>query len=149
MTEKQHNLGYVSIKGWKSSKKSLYDDWFLEEEDTKEEVKNNNPSEVILEPNTEYNLIIDYPLSTPFSRKLNTFSKGMTKLELVDLVCRTYKQIYKEENRSTKVKEDYLEGTYNRVKTNGKYGIWGHHIGDLILCSAYVKDKTITLGVDS
>lgn len=39
---------------------------------------------------------------------------------------------------------------YNRIKTNGDYGIWGHVLGDLMLHTLYFEEKNvITVGVDS
>ena len=80
-----------------------------------------------------------YPLSGEF---LFTFKskKGFTRRKLVELICFTYQKIYDEENGTSKVKEQsYAEASggtsslMNRVETDGKYGIWGHCIGDLVL----------------
>ena len=44
----------------------------------------------------------------------------------------------------------YIPNMYNRITTEGKFGIWGHDLGDLILHTVWIdNDNVITLGVDS
>jgi hypothetical protein len=58
--------------------------------------------------------------------------------------------MYAEEDETSGGNPGHIPGMLNRNTSEGKYGIWGHDIGDLLLCSAYVDDSgKITLGVDS
>jgi len=113
------------------------------------------PNEVVLDPNTPYELIIDYPTSTPYRKRFNTGAKGMTRIELADFICKNYRKMYAEEDGTSEVPgllgcQGGAALPFNRQQTNGKYGIWGHCIEDLVLCSATVDAKNfITLGVDS
>jgi hypothetical protein len=92
-------------------------------------------------------IYFDYPLNKP--AKFNfTSDTGFTVSDLVNLVCDTYKKIYEEES-ATPVKP--LGIMYNRSTTDGKYGIWGHYITDLLLTDLYydTENKTVHLGISS
>ena len=52
--------------------------------------------EVLLEPNKEYTLKIDYPQKNPFSHKFKTSEKGMARQEFANLACECYHNIYEE-----------------------------------------------------
>jgi hypothetical protein len=119
-------LGDVPIAKWEKGD-SLYSDWMKEEKEYIKEIAKNKPDDIIL-PSGDYVLQIDYPLGNPFMTRFVVEDGGMTREQLVILVIKSYKKIYKNED---------------------KYGIWGHNIGDLILCSAEVDGNIITLGVDS
>lgn len=107
-------------------------------------------TETVLPPRQVFILKIDYPLHKPARFVFNSGVDGMTRGDLVRKIRKCYKQVYREEDASTKVKPGNIPGMLNRNPTNGKYGIWGHDIGDLVLCSVNVSDKNvITLGVDS
>lgn len=109
--------------------------------------------EVVIEPNRDVTLEISYPLETPYREQINTGPKGMTRKTLTDLAIKAYKQVYKEEEESMTTTQEQLADRpvlLNRPDSNGKYGIWGHDIGDLVLGSAEVDENgVITLGVDS
>ena len=146
---KNINLGYIQISDY-ISKSRLFGDWMYEDEEYSKEISECRPEEEILPKNTEFTLKIDYPLSIPFVKKFNTKDNLITRRQLVNFIVRCYKQIYKEENYTSTIKEGYIEGMFNRVETNGKYGIKYHVIGDLILHAAHIdKNNIITLGVDS
>lgn len=91
---------------------------------------------------TEAILLIDYPLNKPTEIAIRSEkSEGFRKAELVQIISREYNRIYLEEEESATEKTIPLEertGLINRNKTNGKYGIWGHDIGDLDLSSIIV-----------
>lgn len=109
-----------------------------------------NKDEVILQPNKNYTLTIDYPLSTPAIIDVVTDENGMTRENFVDLVTRCYREIYETEDKTSSVEPGYIPGMCNRVRTNGDYGIWGHVLSDLALHTLYItKEKHLTLGVDS
>jgi hypothetical protein len=90
-------------------------------------------------------LIIDYPLNNPAEFTLKSKNeKGFTKAELVKTISETYHMIYEEEERSATIKTipmEKREGIINRNQTNGKYGIWGHDLSDLVLSAIQVVKK--------
>jgi hypothetical protein len=72
---------------------------------------------------------------------LKSTPKGFTKKQLILEISNKYNEIYNEEEKTAKTKTiplDKREGLINRNQTNGKYGIWGHNIGDLDLSSIEV-----------
>ena len=84
-----------------------------------------------------YTVQLDYPFSVIAEAEV----KAKTLYDLVNGIFDMYHQIYKEENESSNIKEDYIPGMYNRVETNGKYGIWGHVIGDLVIEEIQLHDN--------
>ena len=146
--EKSIVLGYVHMSSYRKNGR-LYPDYFKEEESGLKEINDNSPDEVILPPDEEYTLIIDYPLNIPFMTKLESGEKGMTRRQVVEFVIGCYKRIYKEEDGTTKVKAGLIPGMVNRNETNGKYGIWGHGISDLILHTLYVDGNKLSISCDS
>lgn len=107
----------------------------------------------IIEPklaNKTFTCEITYPLSRPFVFMYKFNSRGELD-PLIEEICKNYKLIYDLEDKTSDVEADYIPGMLNRNITNGTYGIWGHAIGDLALCSLYIDTKSnkIKLGVDS
>jgi hypothetical protein len=85
-------------------------------------------------------IIIDYPLTNQYEFTLNS-DKGFTRAQLLSEISRHYYKIFDEEEESATVKTvpiDERTAMYNRNETNGKYGIWGHDIADLVLSSISV-----------
>ena len=77
-------------------------------------------------------------------------------MQLLREISQHYYMIYDEEEKSATVKTIPIEKRtmYNKNQTNGKYGIWGHDITDLVLADIYViKAKNsqiiLTLNVES
>ena len=107
--------------------------------------------------NSEITLIIDYPLNNPAEFLLKSPTKGFTKRQLVLQISKKYHEIYEVEESSANNKTVPIEerkGVINRNETNGKYGIWGHDIGDLDLSSIEVYETEngkiqIVLGIES
>jgi len=132
--------------------KDLYDPRELE---FKEEIEI-PVNRLILKPNKKYTLIINYPLSVPYEQEIQSGKDGMTLREVVDLSVDAYKKIYKEEAKTSKLKEESISkrtkgasNLINRAETNGKYGIWGHGIEDLSITHIIVKNNKIYLSIDS
>jgi len=145
--KKTIKAGYAYPGLWKGKGTSIFPPWW-DNGKHDEEKKSMNPKEIILSPNTEYTLKIDYPLNNPFVNKFKTGKKGMTRQEFVDMACEAYQYIYKIEDGDEV--PGHIPGMYNRVTTDGEFGIWGHDIGDLTICTLYIdEDNLITLGVDS
>lgn len=114
-------------------------------------------SDKIVIPYSEITLIIDYPLNKPTSFVLTSSKNGFTKKQLVLEISKKYHEIYLEEEATAKTKTipiDKRGMLINRNETDGKYGIWGHDIGDLDLSYIEVYELEngkiqIILGVES
>lgn len=154
---KKIQIGVVHIKSFdpKENKMFSYDHYYdkndeFYDESYAKEVKACNPKEVVLPPEQEYTLVIDYPTSNPYKAKLKSGKKGLTRIQLADKVCKHYRKMYAEEDGTAGGDPGHIPGMLNRAHSEGKYGIWGHDIGDLILCDATVrKNGEIHVGVDS
>ena len=107
------------------------------------------PDQIII---SNKKIIIDYtyPLSGTFEfTHKTTNDDGFTCKELSEQIMKRYAMIYKEEEERDG-DPGAIEGTYNRAQSHGKYGIWGHCIGDLMLHSIYLKDNGHHgIGIDS
>ena len=87
----------------------------------------------------------DYPLGHPVE-----FESGPGPIAITDFitfVAKTYAQIYREEDETSKVPAGQAAPhLLNRNTTDGRYGIWGHSMGDLYLEGFELgKDGTWTL----
>jgi hypothetical protein len=148
---KNIEIGAVCISNWSPKGKKMFSDsFFYEESEYDKDIKKCDPDEVVLPPNKEYTLVIDYPVENPYKAKIKTGKKGLTRLQLADKICKHYRKMYDEEDETAGGDPGHIPGMLNRAESEGKYGIWGHDIGDLVLCSATVKENgDIFLGVDS
>lgn len=114
-------------------------------------------AESIIVPDSEITLLIDYPLNKPAEFVLKSSGKGFTKKQLILEISKKYHEIYKEEESTAVTKTLPMEkrgNLINRNETDGKYGVWGHDIGDLDLSTIDVYKSengkiTISLGVES
>lgn len=88
-------------------------------------------------------ILIDYPLAVVVEEEVTVTSLK----ELVTAIRRLYKNIYKQEAKSsTKVampmyKENSTSSLINRNTTNGDFSIWGHDIGDLCFSSIDIYEN--------
>ena len=119
------------------------------------ELSNLKDKDIIVIPENEVTVIIDYPVNTQYTFDLKS-DKGFSREMLLKEISNNYFKMYDEEEKSATIKTLPMEKRtmYNRNQTNGKYGIWGHDIADLVLTSIQVyKDKNgkiiLALGVDS
>jgi len=154
---KNIKLGVIQISDWNPKDKKMFswdsyydknDDFY--DESCEKEVKQCIPDEVVLPPNREYTLIIDYPVSNPYKAKIKIGEKGMTRIKLANEICKHYRKMYAVEDGTAGGDPGHIPGMFNRATSKGKYGIWGHDLGDLVLIDAKVhKNGNITLGVDS
>ena len=91
-------------------------------------------------PESEVTILLDYPLTRSY--QFNVKSKdGFTREQLLNYISGAYYKVYKEEEQSATVKTIPTEKrttTYNRNRTDGMYGIWGHDIADLVLSEIVV-----------
>ncbi|WP_310555646.1 hypothetical protein [Flavobacterium sp.] len=149
----------IGVKAEKEQLKDFSDGiipWISIENPENEIDKLIDADKIVIE-NTEITLNIDYPLNKPAKLVLKSSAKGFTKKQLVLEISKKYNEIYNEEEKTAKTKTipiDKREGLINRNETDGKYGIWGHDIGDLDLSSIEVyRTKEgkieIILGIES
>lgn len=102
-------------------------------------------SDEILIPLKEIRVAYDYPFgkcgSTPEEIECGSFifvettsnERGFTAESFYRAVSNRYISIYAEEEAQCGKTGNISERLLNRASSNGKYAIWGHHIGDLDL----------------
>ena len=76
-------------------------------------------------------IVITYPLSHPVVFETKVPLKD--SYDLMRFFCDSYNATYVLEDKTTENEAGLLPGMYNRNKTSGIFGIWGHEIGDLVL----------------
>ena len=76
-------------------------------------------------------VIFRYPLTEEFKFEFKNSQGKITRREFVLFIQSTYRYIYNKEAENKKSKR--VMGIYNRQSSNGPYGIWGHHIDDLVI----------------
>ena len=143
----------------KTDNKKDYGDGFIpwaSIENAKQDIPNLYKSdEIVIKENT-LKIIIDYPLTNQYEFTI-TSKNGFSRKQLLSEINLHYFKLYEEEEKSATVKTipiDKRTRMYNRNQTNGKYGIWGHDIADLVLSEIEVyKTSTgrivLILGIES
>lgn len=109
---------------------------------------------VLIQPSIK--IIIDYPLTNQYEFSL-TSENGFTRKQLLTEISKHYYKLYEEEEKSATIKTIPVEKRtqmYNRNETNGKYGIWGHDIADLVLAEILIFKTAegkivLTLNIES
>jgi hypothetical protein len=149
--EKQHdNLGELisSIEfGVRTDNKEDFEDGIIpwaSIESPENDIPNLIDKDQVVITQASIKVIIDYPLTTQYEFAL-TSDKGFTRAQLLSEISRHYYKIFDEEEDSATIKTippDKRTTMYNRNETNGKYGIWGHDIEDLVLSSISVYKAT-------
>lgn len=90
---------------------------------------------VLFEKPITADLYITYPLSVVVKETI-TFD---SLYSLIKAIRSAYRKIYREEENSmTKIKPN--KALFNRGNSNGKYGIWGHSIYDLVIESIRILE---------
>jgi hypothetical protein len=88
-------------------------------------------------------VIIDYPVMNEYRFELNA-TNGFSRELLIKQISKAYHKMYEEEEATATKKTIPPEnriGMYNRNETNGKYGIWGHDIADLVLSEIQIYES--------
>ena len=109
-------------------------------------------AEQVVIPRASIRVAVDYPLADEHVFALNSGdSAGFRRGELALKITQLYQRIYAEEERSSAEPAGTIPGLYNRTRTEGTYGIWGHGLGDLVLVDVYHQpDRDVWgLSVDS
>jgi hypothetical protein len=99
--------------------------------------------EIIIEKE-EISILYSYPLSV--TAKLTFTSRGVfRRIDVARCIYEGYRKIYEEEEQEDK-DPGYIQNTYNRGFSKGRYGIWGHYLEDLILSKIeYLPKHNIVL----
>jgi hypothetical protein len=122
------------------------------------DLKQMRNAEEIVFTGTNLIVVLDYPLRKEANFPISATSpQGFTRSELARKVAELYKKVYEEEEQTSKIAVIPLKerkGLINRNETNGKYGIWGHDLDDLVLHTIEISreaDGSILayLGIDS
>jgi hypothetical protein len=122
------------------------------------DLKRLQKAEEVVFTGTNLIVILDYPLRKEVSFPISASSPGgFTRAELARKVAELYKRVYEEEAQTSTIAViplDQRKRLINRNETNGKYGIWGHDLSDLVLHTIEISrkpDGTVVacLGIDS
>ncbi len=143
----------------KTDNKKDYEDGFIpwaSIENAKQDIPNLYKGDEIVIKENSVKIIIDYPLTNQYEFTI-TSNNGFSRKQLLLEINLHYFKLYEEEEKSATVKTipiDKRTTMYNRNQTNGKYGIWGHDIADLVLSGIDVyKTSTgqiiLMLGIES
>jgi len=129
---------YGNVKFWLYIAPDSRVPYILDFED--KEVKENliNPNEVVIK-DEKITMTITYPLSVEINHTLEK-KGGFTRLDVFKSIYKAYKQIYEEEEKNAGDPGTY-DKLYNRKKSEGKYGIWGHYLDDLVIESVSYNPK--------
>jgi hypothetical protein len=109
-------------------------------EDPENDIPNLIGKDKVVIKQTSIRIIIDYPLLHEHEFTL-TSETGFTRAELLRAISKEYYRIFEEEEATATIKTippSERTTLANRNETNGKYGIWGHDIGDLVLSTIFV-----------
>jgi hypothetical protein len=110
-----------------------------------------NQNEIVIPMKVIY-VRFTYPLKKAAKFKITAVKEeGLTRAELVRSICETYHLIYKREDEDVGGPTGTINPMMlNRAQSNGRYGIYGHYIEDLLLHTVrQVSDDTFELGIDS
>lgn len=96
------------------------------------------PDEIVIHKK-KIRIKFDYPIGSEpvFLLEAPTGSAGFSRAQIAYTVSKIYQYIYEEEDNSSQTtqKNPGLPNLENRGSSDGRYGIWGHSLGDLDLGS--------------
>ncbi|MHA2038929.1 MAG: hypothetical protein ACW98X_21050 [Promethearchaeota archaeon] len=107
-----------------------------------------DPEEIII-PDEKITIRITYPLSVEVHNEFEQ-KGGFSRKDIFRFIYEEYKKIYDEEAKQVGDPGTY-ERLYNRKKSEGKYGIWGHYLAELFLefIRYDPKKKIVNLAIGS
>jgi len=85
----------------------------------------------IIIPDEKITIRITYPLSVEVNNEYEQ-KCGFSRKDLFRFIYEEYTKIYDEEEKQVGDPGTY-EKLYNRKKSEGSYGIWGHYLAELYL----------------
>ena len=97
-----------------------------------------DPDEIVI-TKPQIRVSFSYPLGQEHIFKLTapTGKDGFSRAGLAAKIARIYQYIYQEEEKTSPTTEGQESGLLNRAQTEGRFGIWGHELGDLVLDSVW------------
>lgn len=98
--------------------------------DTFKKKEQNNAKKKVFDGNIIY-VTIDYSLTNKAVLKF-TSNVPVTYGLLLYAYTMAYQLVYKTEDEDVGTPTGHIPGMLNRAKSNGRFGIWGHDIGDLV-----------------
>ncbi|NVM54285.1 MAG: hypothetical protein HWN66_11340 [Candidatus Helarchaeota archaeon] len=106
-------------------------------------------SEDLVIKDEKIKILFQYPLSNDVLLEFESIG-GFTRMDIFRCIYEGYKKIYEEEEKDLG-DPGSAPHLLNRARSNGKYGIWGHYMGDLYIEGVlYNKsNKTIKLRIGS
>jgi hypothetical protein len=89
-------------------------------------------------------LVIDYPLhrAARFQILPDAPGAGFSVRGVVRAAAEKYAQVYAEEKATTSKPVANIPGMMNRAESDGKYGIWGHNLDDLVLEGVHLRTES-------
>ena len=109
-------------------------------------IKMIKPNEVITKAK-EITIHFNYPLDNAADFTFKS-KNGFTRKKFYECIAKGYKRIYREEEADDG-NPGHISGMYNRATSNGRYGIWGHDIGDLVIEGVEKRGKKFHLYIGS
>ncbi len=111
-----------------------------------------NPDDIVINKKS-IRVSVVYPLEREhiFPLKAPRGSSGFSRAQLARTISKLYQHIYDEEDRTSPAIVSNIPGMLNRCTTEGRYGLWGHGLEDLLLHTvSFDQLKDIyRLGIDS
>ena len=101
-----------------------------------------NPNVIVIQ-DEKITINFRYPLHNPATFEYES-KGGFTRLDLYRCIYQGYKKIYDEEEAEVGDPGTY-ERVMNRKPSFGKYGIWGHYLGELWIERIIYNPKTKTV----
>ncbi len=129
---------YGNTKFWLHISLDLRVPYILDYEDEQIRASLIKPNEVVIEEE-ELTMVISYPLSVEVRVELKK-EGGFTRMFIFKSIYEAYKQIYEEEDEESGDAGTH-NNLYNRRRSRGKYGIWGHYLEDLVIESVSYDPK--------
>jgi hypothetical protein len=145
------DLGYMSIEDGKWSSGYCYCNDCEQGEKCDPCSQNLECDEVII-PFQTITVVYDYPFKDSFPHEHKTTNpNGFTRKEISEQIMARYVQMYQQEDQDVSPTRNMSAVVMNRKRSEGRYGIWGHHISDLKLHSLQrsLKKSEYYIGVDS
>jgi len=98
----------------------------------------------ILKPNKKFKILIEAYSNVPYEQDYIASEDGLYLSEAVKLCVRGLREMYKEEEKTSSIKEQSVTPkSFVRNQTNGKYEIYGHFLDDLAITDIKVVDGNI------
>ena len=90
-----------------------------------------SPNDVVIEDDF-ITVDFEYPFTGGFPWTLRS-TGGFTRRGLAKAIFERYQCMYTEEDQTSDEIAGYIPGMLNRTTTDGRFGIWGHDLEDLVL----------------